>query len=212
MNTTTSHRLPWDVLLIGGASGVGKTSVSYALARHFGVGITEVDDLHIVLECLTTPEQQPLLHYWQTNPDAGNLSAEGIMELHISVCRVLAPAINAVMENHIETHMPIVLEGDYLIPEMLLSTATIPATGQPGAAERTKIERAKGIFLFEPDETQILRNFAAREPDEGDQTGRARVSWLLGQWLQDECQRYDIAALPCRPWDTLPARIQEAIA
>ena len=41
---------PWHVLLICGASGVGKTRVSYPLARHFGVGITEVDDFQVVLE------------------------------------------------------------------------------------------------------------------------------------------------------------------
>lgn len=30
-----SDRRPWDVLLIGGASGVGKTQISYRLAHHF---------------------------------------------------------------------------------------------------------------------------------------------------------------------------------
>jgi len=39
----------WDVLLIAGASGVGKTSVSYRIAHHFGVGITEIDDFQILL-------------------------------------------------------------------------------------------------------------------------------------------------------------------
>ena len=34
----------WEVLLLGGASGVGKTQVGYRLAHHFAVGITEVDD------------------------------------------------------------------------------------------------------------------------------------------------------------------------
>ena len=33
----------WRVLLLGGAGGVGKTSVSYRVARHFGAGPTEVD-------------------------------------------------------------------------------------------------------------------------------------------------------------------------
>ena len=57
-----NQKRPWDVLLLGGASGTGKISVSYKLARYFGVGITEVDDLHIVLETMTTPEQQPQFH------------------------------------------------------------------------------------------------------------------------------------------------------
>lgn len=39
-----SESPPWQVLLLGGASGVGKSSVSYRLAQHYGVGLTEVDD------------------------------------------------------------------------------------------------------------------------------------------------------------------------
>jgi 2-phosphoglycerate kinase len=49
MNRTTCVTRPWQVLLIGGASGAGKTSVSYRLANHFNVGITEVDDFHEIL-------------------------------------------------------------------------------------------------------------------------------------------------------------------
>lgn len=186
----------WDVLLIGGASGVGKTSVSYRLARQFDVGICEVDDLVIALETLTTPEQQPVLHYWRTNPEAANLSAEQIVELHIKVCRVMAPAIEAVIANHVAECTPIVLEGDYLLPELLAHTAR---------------ERIRGVWLVEPDEAQITHNYAQREPDEGDQSGRAHVSWLLGNWLRDECQRHGFAALPCQPWDTLIERIIAAI-
>jgi hypothetical protein len=40
----------WQVLLIGGASGTGKTSVSYRLAQYFGVGLTEIDDFQVLLE------------------------------------------------------------------------------------------------------------------------------------------------------------------
>ena len=50
-------------VLIGGASGSGKTSVSYRLANHFNVGITEIDDFQVILERMTTPEQQPELHW-----------------------------------------------------------------------------------------------------------------------------------------------------
>ena len=53
-----------DVLLIGGASGTGKTSVSYRVAREHGVGITEFDDVVEALKAMTTPDQQPALHCW----------------------------------------------------------------------------------------------------------------------------------------------------
>jgi len=197
MDNANAIRRSWDVLLLGGPSGVGKTRASYPLARLFDVGITEVDDLHITLERLTTPEQQPVLHYWRANPNAQHLSAEQIVELHIAVSRLLGPAVEAVIVNHLETSTPIVLEGDYLLPEIL-------ARGTGG--------RTKAVFLFEPDEAQILKNLSLREPEGTVQPKRARVSWLYGQWLQAECGRYGVSALPARPWSTLVDRIGDAVA
>jgi 2-phosphoglycerate kinase len=66
------------VLLIGGASGSGKTSVSYRLAHHFNVGITEVDDFQVILERMTTPEQQPELQWRPMHSEADRLAADEI--------------------------------------------------------------------------------------------------------------------------------------
>ena len=195
--------LDWDVLLIGGASGTGKTSISYRLAQHFGVGITEVDDLHLVLATMTTPAQQPTLHYWATKPDSVEMSAQDILELHVAVCRVLTPALQAVITNHVEERTPLVLEGDYLLPELLTAWRK---------ANPAQADRVQGLFLHEPDEAQLVRNFLQREPDEDEQTGRAHVSWRFGEWLQQECARQQIACLPTRPWTTLFDRALEALA
>lgn len=192
----------WDVLLIGGGAGTGKTRVSCRLARHFGVGIAEVDDFHIVLETMTTPEQQPVLHYWKTEPVSRQLSAEQIRELHISVGRVMLPALSAVIANHIETRTPIILEGDYILPELM---------AQRGDAHSLEVERVRAVFLYEQDERQIVRNFHLREAEAGGQAGRAYVSWLYGEWLKRECERYGLPALLATPWGSLQDRIVEAI-
>ena len=109
----------WQVLLLGGPSGVGKTSVSYRLASHFGIGITEVDDFQVILERMTTPTEQPVLHYWRTHPEAGNLSAEEIVKQTIAVGQVMASALEAVITNHIESRTPLVLDGDFILPREL---------------------------------------------------------------------------------------------
>src|SRR4029453_5631837 len=163
----------------------GKTSVSYALARRFEVGLSEIDDLHIVAKQMTTPAQQPVLHAWDSNPRAHELPAERILELHIAVCRVMSPSIEAVVANHVETNTPIVLEGDYLLPELL-----------------PRMQGTAAVFLYEPDESQLVRNFAHREPGDGERVKRARVSWLFGRWLMDESERLGLVALPARPWST----------
>ena len=193
-------RRSWLALLLGGPAGVGKSSISYRLAHHFGIGITEIDDFQVVLARMTTPEQQPVLHYWRTHPEAGELPAEEIVELTIAVAQVMVPALEAVIANHIESRAPVVLDGDYILPSLLTSFADDASQGQ-----------VRAIFLYEESEDQFLHNFLRREPEEGPQEKRARVSWLYGQWLRQEVERVGVLTLPARPWEDLFERILEAL-
>jgi len=194
---------PWQVLLLGGASGTGKTSISYRLAHYFAIGITEVDDFQAILERMTTPEQQPVLHYWHTHPEAAQLLAEEIMANGIAVGQVMMPALTAVIANHLKSNAPIVLEGDFILPALAAQTTFgwSPNAGQ-----------VRAVFLYEEDEAQLLNNFLQREPARGPQHKRARVSWLYGQWLKKEAERYNIVALPARPWDNLFERVLAAVS
>jgi 2-phosphoglycerate kinase len=185
----------WDVLLIGGASGAGKSSLAYPLARYFDVAIAEADDLFHAIEATTTPEQLPALHYWRTHPDAELLPPGKILDLHLDVCRTLVPAIAAVIRNHIETRMPVILEGDYILP------ANVLANGP----------RTRALFLVEDDHAQIVANLRAREPSVVTQDKRARVSVLFGQWLRAECERYGLAVIAARPFETVLERALTAI-
>lgn len=190
----------WQVLLLGGASGTGKTSISYRLAHHFGVGITEVDDFQIVLERMTTPMEQPILHRcW--GPEAARLSPEQIVELQIAVVETPTPALEAVVDNHIKTNTPIILEGDYILPSL---ASRCPATADRGGV--------RAVFLHEPDETQLQRNFSYRDVDGEEQRHRARVSWLFSQWLKAEAQRRSLPVVEARPWATVFDRVQAVIA
>ncbi len=186
----------WDVLLLGGAAGTGKTSVSYRLAQHFGVGITEVDDFQVLLETLTTPEQFPALHYWSTHPEAAEQPPEQILAHTLEVGRTLAPGLRAVIANHLMENAPLVLEGDFLLPELVTPE---------------NCSRVRAVFLYEPGEAQIVANFLQREPEAGPQPGRARVSWLYGQWLRREAEIRGLPALPARPWATLFERVLAAL-
>ena len=187
----------WQVLLLGGPSGTGKTSVSYRLAHHFGIGITEVDDFQVILECMTTPAEQPVLHYWRTHPEAANQSAEEILKHTIAVGQMMAPALEAVIANHIESRAPIVLEGDFILPML----AAVPSFAG----------LVRAVFLYEESEEQLRQNFLQREPEQGIQEKRARVSWLYGQWLKQEAERVRAIALPARPRDDLFERVLRAI-
>ncbi|GER89920.1 hypothetical protein KDW_40820 [Dictyobacter vulcani] len=199
MDNDISYR-SWQILLLGGPSGVGKTSVSYRLAHHFGIGITEIDDFQVILERMTTSAEQPVLHYWQTHPEAGNQSAEEIVKHTIAVGQVMAPALEAVIVNHIESQTPIILEGDYILP--MLTTAF---------SEKSIQSQIRTLFLYEDSEEQFRHNFLQREPENGPQEKRAQVSWLYGQWLKQEAERVGALTIPARPWDDLFDRILTAL-
>jgi 2-phosphoglycerate kinase len=191
----------WQVLVFGGASGVGKTRVSYRLAHHFAVGLTEMDDFQNVLERLTTPEQQPALHYWrQHSAEVLRFDDEQMLAHTLSVADAMSVAMELVIANHLATSAPVVLEGDFLLPSLAVRPAYdgVPAEGQVRAA-----------FLYEEDEGQILRNFRARAGEE--QPRRARASWYYSEWLRREAARLGLAAVPARPWDTVLERVIAAL-
>jgi 2-phosphoglycerate kinase len=192
----------WHVLLIGGASGVGKTSVSYRLARHFGVGITAIDDFQVILERMTDPATYPELHLWRRDPQAFlAMSEDEQLAFMIRYGTVMAEALKYVVANHLEGEPPIVLEGDFLLPAVATMDTFVdqPAEG-----------RVRSIFIIEPEEAQIARNYHAREGEE--QPGRARLSWRYSEWLREECARLGVPVVPSRPWDTAFERALDAIA
>jgi 2-phosphoglycerate kinase len=189
----THTRRPWEVVLLGGASGAGKTSLSYRLARHWGVALTEVDDWQIVLECLTTPEQQPVLHFWRTHPAPHTVPPATIVAHLIALGTMFLPALAAVIVNHVETHTPLVLEGDFILPAVL---------AHPTVASLYDAGQVRAVFVHEPEEAQFLRNFLHREPEAGPQSLRAQVSWQYGQWLKQEAERSHMPVLLARPWAT----------
>jgi 2-phosphoglycerate kinase len=184
------------VLLIGGASGVGKTHVSSRLARHFGVGITEIDDFQVILERFTTPQQQPVLHLFRTDPEAFfRLDEAGKLAHAIRYAEVMAEPLASVIANHLDGGSPLVLEGDFLLPSLAVRAAYdgIPAAG-----------RVRALVIYEADEEQVGRNYAAREGEP--QPLRARASWRHSEWLRREAERLGVPTLAARPWASVVER------
>ncbi|MCF2527782.1 AAA family ATPase [Yinghuangia soli] len=197
---TAHHPAPeWCVLLLGGASGTGKSSLSYPLARRLGVPVLEIDDIVEALLATTTPEQQPALHYWTTRPEAATVSPDEALTRHLATCDALVPAIEAVIANHLETAMPVVVDGDQMTPEL---AARLKFRGQRADG------RVRAVFLTEPDEDQVTANYRARERSE--QRLRAQVSVQHDAWLTGEAARYGVPVLAARPHATALARLWTA--
>lgn len=191
----------WQILLLGGASGVGKTRVSYRLARHYGVGLTEVDDFQVILQAMTSPDEYPEFHFWRTQPEvASSMSEEEHLAFGRRYAQRMAQAIELVIANHLENRSPAVIEGDFIMPALAAQSrfGDFAATGQ-----------VRSLFLYEEDEDQIRRNYLAREGE--DQPGRARISWRQSEGIRQEAQRRGLPAIPARPWTTVLERAIAAV-
>lgn len=186
--------VPWTVTLVCGASGVGKSCLARPLAARYGVPLAEADDIVTAVQAITTAEQHPLLHIWETQAHS-RWRPERIAELHFEVAGALGPAYAAVIADHIEFAAPVVFEGDYLLPEL--------AAGFGDAV--------RAVVLDEPDEEQIAANYLRREPGT-EQRDRARVSALVSAELARRARRHDVPVVPARPWSDVIDRADKALA
>ena len=183
----------WHVLLVGGASGVGKTTLAHGLGRRFGVNVTQVDDIQAALEVVTTPEQQPDLHYWRTNwVEFSRYTDQQHVEHFLQVARTLFdPVIAAVIADRLDGGLPTIIEGDFILPEL---------AARAEFGRHLDGSRVRALFVDEGEQREISANFIDRQG--GDVTLRARTSWLKARWLRNECERLGIPTVNARPWET----------
>jgi 2-phosphoglycerate kinase len=195
-------RRRWQGLPIGGAGGVGKTHVGYRLARPSGVGIAEVGDFRVIPDRTTTPEQQPALHSFRTDP--GAFCRPDGDEKPASASRYAeetAAALEHVIADHLAGGAPIVPGGGFLLPSLAARSAYdgVPAAG-----------RVRALVVCAADADQLGRDHAARggEP----RPGRARAGWRHRERLRREAGRLGVPTPAARPWETVFARALTLLA
>jgi 2-phosphoglycerate kinase len=199
------HQPPWTVLLIGGSSGVGKTTLAERVGRRFGVPWLQVDDLRSALlgSLAATSGELAALRFFDEMPDVWHLPPERLRDALIAIGEALTPAIAAVLEKHLAQRKPVVVEGDELLPRLLT---------RPPVADAVARGLVHAVFVVEPSEQPILENLAARgrehdDPTEEELRAEARAKWLHGRWLAEEAERAGLTILAPRPLETLPERI-----
>ncbi len=197
----------WQVLLIGGASGTGKTGLAQRLGRKLGMSVLLADDIRMAIQHLTTPDQFPDLHFFFTHPDIWDQPAEMLRDGWIAVGQQVSTALEMVIAHHLVVSGvgSIIIEGDGILPGLAVQTQFV----------WTKLDSpdlVRSIFLHEPDESILLENMRQRgrgfdEFTTQQQVNFAHGAWLFGNWLKSEAEKCACPVIPCRPWDTLDERI-----
>jgi 2-phosphoglycerate kinase len=198
----------WVVLLIGGSSGVGKTSVANQLGLRLGASWLHVDDIRLALQRsrVTLPERTEALYFFEEAPTIWTLPPERLRDGLIGVGQVLSPALEVIIENHVDTGAPVVIEGDAILPSRW---------SRPSVRDRVSKGHVQAVFLVESEEEVVFANIVVRGRGLGTRPERelrteARAKWLYGQWLAEEAHRYGLPVLKPHPWSTLVERILTA--
>jgi 2-phosphoglycerate kinase len=198
--------IPWTVLLIGGSSCTGKTTVAAELGRRFGVPWAQVDDFRLALQRSTSPKEFRDLHFFVNEPDSLTRPPEELAAALGRVAAFMSSALEAVIESRIATQKPLILEGDGLLPSLAAigNVAPGPSNAQP----------VRAVFLGEPDAMVLLNNTIERgrgeELSQEMRANAARMAALYGRWLCEEAKRQDMPVLRARPYATLASRIVAA--
>ena len=104
------------ILLIGGATGTGKSTVATDVAYRLGINrVTSTDVVRQTLRAFFAPEYMPSIHRSSFDAGAGESMVEGFLD---QTAQVLI-AIEASIERALQEGWSMVVEGVHLVPGML---------------------------------------------------------------------------------------------
>lgn len=200
LNPQSNQSPPWNVLLIGGSSGVGKTVVARELAKHLSVSLLLLDDVRLALQQATSDQTHPELHVFMNYHSEQWRNAESIFADWMTVGNAMLKPLQAVIRHHciVPDVGPIIIEGDGILP--------IESSQFPDPKD------VQTVFIVEQDEAQLLNNLQSRgrgfnEWEPMAQEGFAHASWLYGQWLARQANKLELPVIDAQPRQTLLARV-----
>jgi 2-phosphoglycerate kinase len=198
------------VVLIGGASGTGKSTVAKTIARQLGIDWLQIDDLRLALQHsnvrLPDDKATEALFFLERTDDVWQLPAERLRDGLISVGQAISDAIAIVIGNHIVQGDPVVIEGDSILPELV---------ERDDLRVHIETDQLRTVFLRSASVQELLdamieRGRGVPDKSEPDLHRIAEMNWLYSQWLQREATARSIPVISSIPRETLPHRVFNA--
>ncbi|MEW6750386.1 MAG: ATP cone domain-containing protein [Candidatus Latescibacterota bacterium] len=113
------------IILIGGATGVGKTSLAIALANLLDIPrVVATDDIRQVMRLMLSPELVPTLHpsSYSAGEVVGGFAANGDDPVVIGYreqARIVNVGVRAIIDRCVEENTSVIIDGVHLLPDLL---------------------------------------------------------------------------------------------
>lgn len=192
----------WIVLLIGGNSSVGKTTISQEISRKFNIVVGQVDDYRVFLQKAVSASAKPSLHFFLSPSAFYHFEPNILCNKLIELGDYMSPMLEAVIERHISTRVPIIIEGDSIMPSLAAKYSS----------QQTEKPQVRSVFILELEEEKIFdamqergRNFNNWTKKE--QEHKVKLSLHYGKWLFSELKKYRLPIINARPRETLRERL-----
>ncbi len=183
--------LRFRVLLIGGNSGAGKTSLARRLGAELGVSVLNAADLRVAAEAVTSPDTRPEFHFFPYNdPAAWGRPVDDLVEGYLAVGSAMVAPLALVVMNHVANRDvgPVILEGDCVLPSLGRGIREL-------AVSWSDAEIAAGVrwaHVVLRDEAEVLERIAGRRRgrsdlgDHGLKVNQARAVAAFGRRIEEE--------------------------
>lgn len=196
----------WTVLAIIGPSGVGKSIAAQSIALAHACTWVQVDDLRLALQATeATPDVR--LSFFDRTPKVWNRSVDELFSAITDIAFLMAPAVRIVIDSHIATNVPMVIEGDGILPSLAL---------EPALRHHVRAGRLRFCCVVPDTVDELLDNMDARgrgidQLTAEDRVKQAEMNVAFSHWLIAACRRCSMPVVKSRPFSTLSQRILSAI-
>jgi 2-phosphoglycerate kinase len=190
------------VLLVGGTSGTGKTTLAKHLSTRLNAQVVDVDLHRASLVPHATRENMPGLHEKIELGEAIlDLPTANQLDLKLMMAREICRALEDRIRDQLTRNAKLIIEGDDVLPEL---TDRFPST------------LLRAVIILPRSELEVARRETIRNPpsslsDPDRRQSRTRVTWSYAEWLRGEATRRDVPVLDAAPSGALIARAERAL-
>jgi 2-phosphoglycerate kinase len=179
------------------------------MARERGIAWLQVDDLRLALQYshATIPEGSDALYWFLRRPGFAHLPVEEVRDAYVGVARAMLPAVRVAIESHVITDVPMILEGDGIIPDLVDDPAVAPLVAA-GVVRFCCVEAPSADALMQ---AMLERGRGEQEASLTLARRMAEAIWAYNAWLVGRSEELNIPVVSSHPWSTLVSRIASAL-